>query len=484
MAFAHIKEFVRRAKFVFSKEFIKSITDIVNSENLTTDTMMEAVDMWLEMFGGNAPWLNKNPQSLGLPAIIASEFARNVTLEMEVNVTGSDMADFINEQLKAIMKNIRQYTEYACAGGGVVFKPYVYGENITTEVIHANSFYPVAFDNNHKITAAYFVYRHWEGKKVFTRLEKHELKGTNYKITNRAYVSMIEEALGKECNLTEVAAWADITPEVNIQDVESPLFAYFRIPLGNTIDMDSPLGVSVYARAVDNIREADKQYQRYLWEYEGGELAIDAAEDTFKKVNGIPIVPEGKERLFRVNNIDSALGSGPSLVPWNPTLRDGSYANGLNTILMKIEDQCCLSRGTLSDANVVERTATEMKIMKQRSYATVSDIQEALGDALEDLIYAMYCISTLYELATDGKYEVSFKWDDSIITDADTERETDRQDVRDGFMQKWEYRAKWYNEDEATAKKMVAQEEEPDDDEVFGFGKKKPKDEEDEEVEE
>lgn len=454
---------------MFSKEFIQSIADIVSEENISTDVMQEAIDLWMEMFGGNAPWLTKNHQSLGLPAIIASEFARSVTLEMEVNVAGSEMADYINEQLKPVLKNIRQNTEYACAGGGIVFKPYVYGDKLTTEVIHANSFYPVAFSNNHKITAAYFVYRHWEGKKVYTRLEKHELNGTAYKITNRAFVSAMEQALGKECLLSEVAAWADIAPEVNIQDVESPLFAYFRIPLGNTIDMNSPLGVSVYSRAVDNIMEADKQFQRLLWEYEGGELAIDASEDAFKRVNGAPLLPEGKERLFRVNALDLAVGNGKAMDAWTPSLRDANFMSGLNSLLMKIEDQCCLSRGTLSDPNDIARTATEMKIMKQRSYATVSDIQESLGDALDDLIYAMYCLSTLYELAPDGKYETTYKWDDSIIVDADTEREIDRQDVRDGFMQKWEYRMKWYGEDEKKAKEMTADPEEPDDDEIL-FG--------------
>lgn len=30
--------------------------------------------------------------------------------------------------------------------------------------------------------------------------------------------------------------------------------------------------------------------------------------------------------------------------------------------------------------------------------------------------------------------------------------------LRAGFMQPWEYRAKWYNEDETTAKRMVMDE--------------------------
>ena len=53
MAFAHIKEFVRRARYVFSREFIRSITEVVNGSNITSDTMLEAVDLWLEMFGGS-----------------------------------------------------------------------------------------------------------------------------------------------------------------------------------------------------------------------------------------------------------------------------------------------------------------------------------------------------------------------------------------------------------------------------------------------
>ena len=54
-----------------------------------------------------------------------------------------------------------------------------------------------------------------------------------------------------------------------------------------------------------------------------------------------------------------------------------------------------------------------------------------------------------------GALKTTVCFDDSIIEDSGTERERDRQDVRDGLMQKWEYRVKWYGEDEATAKAMT-----------------------------
>lgn len=464
---------------MFTNGFMRSIAEIAQNESITSDRMMEAVDLWLEMFGGNSPWLGgSHSQSLGLPAIIASEIARQVTLEMEVNITGSPMADFLAEQFEAVVKDIRPNTEYACAGGGIVFKPYIYNDGITTEIVHANAFYPVAFNNAQKITAAYFIYRHWEGKKVYSRLEKHELNGTTYTITNKAYVSAVDDALGKECDLTDVTEWAEIQPVTVLENIEAPLFAYFKIPLGNVVDMRSPLGVSVYARAIGLIKEADRQFQRLMWEYEGGELAIDASEDAFRHVNGEPLLPEGKERLYRTNNLDAATTNGDSLLKaWSPTLRDSNYMSGLNRLLMQIEDACCLSRGTISDPVDIAKTATEIKIMKQRSYATITDIQKSLESALEDLAYAMYCLAVLYELCPDGKYETKFTWDDSVIVDAEAERIRDQQEVAQGLMLPYEYRMKWYGEDEATAKRKLGELGGMSDEDLLDFNKEPEEDE-------
>ena len=52
----------------------------------------------------------------------------------------------------------------------------------------------------------------------------------------------------------------------------------------------------------------------------------------------------------------------------------------------------------------------------------------------------------------DEDVEISVDFDDSIIEDKTAERNNDRQDLAAGIMNDWEYRAKWYNEDEATAK--------------------------------
>ena len=53
-------------------------------------------------------------------------------------------------------------------------------------------------------------------------------------------------------------------------------------------------------------------------------------------------------------------------------------------------------------------------------------------------------------------YELSVNFEDSILADDETKRASDRQDVSMGIMPLWEYRMKWYGEDEETAKKMTS----------------------------
>lgn len=73
-----------------------------------------------------------------------------------------------------------------------------------------------------------------------------------------------------------------------------------------------------------------------------------------------------------------------------------------------------------------------------------------MESALVDMVKAIALL-----LGINTEIEVTVNFDDSIIEDTNVERLRDLQEIRDGIMKKWEYRAKWYGEDEATAKKMT-----------------------------
>lgn len=108
-------------------------------------------------------------------------------------------------------------------------------------------------------------------------------------------------------------------------------------------------------------------------------------------------------------------------------------------MLQRIEFQCKLAYGTLSDPNYIEKTATEIKTSKQRSYATVSKMQSTMQDTLEHLIYIYDVLTTLYELAPEGEYDTYFEWDDSLVVDGESEQRIRQQEVREGLRTKKSY---------------------------------------------
>jgi hypothetical protein len=57
------------------------------------------------------------------------------------------------------------------------------------------------------------------------------------------------------------------------------------------------------------------------------------------------------------------------------------------------------------------------------------------------------------ELPDEGAMDVSF--DDSTITDTASEKAQDMAEVAAGLMHAWEYRVRWYGEDEATAREQA-----------------------------
>ena len=276
------------------------------------------------------------------------------------------------------------------------------------------------------------------------------------RITQRAFKSSVEDSLGREINLEDVPRWEHLQPEAIVTETEAPLIGWFKVAASNTVDVDSPLGASVYARAADTIRQADLQYSRILWEYEAAEMAIDVDPSALRprKVAGGGVeMPKLNQRLFRAVDIDK--GDRDLYSVFAPPIRDSALFVGLNNLLMRIEDQCGLSRGTISDANVEPRTATELKIVRARSYQTITDNQRALEKCLKDVVAAMDRYATIYHLAPEGEYDVSFEWDDSILTDTDQQTQERLMLMNSGIIGKVEFRMWYFGETRAQAEAAI-----------------------------
>jgi A118 family predicted phage portal protein len=414
-------------KGVFAKMFhTGDVKTALHIDVAVSEEMQEAADLWGRMFMDHAPWLDNTTKSLGLPAAIAGEVARLTTVEMESTVSGSARADWLQGEYQKVLDDLTVNVEYACAGGGLVFKPYRDGNRIAVDAVEAWRFVPTAYNSRREITGAVFVEQATKGRYYYTRLEHHQLTDNGYTIRNVAYMSASKGVLGTACDLAAVDEWTDLEPEITLRYKdgtvpEKMLFAYFRMPMANNIDPQSPVGVSVYSRAVKLIQEADAQYSRILWEYEGSELAIDASVDVLREDDqGRVRMPQRCKRLFRKVDVDKGT-SGDLYEVFSPTIRDVSLFNGLDKILKRVEFNCNLAYGTLSDPQNVDKTAEEIRSSKARSYSMVSNIQTALEAALQDLLWAMDFYASLYGLAPRGTYEANFTWGDGVLQDTDKE---------------------------------------------------------------
>lgn len=88
----------------FSK-MLAAITQVLNQDSDTqvdvcmTSEMARRIELWTAMYEDNASWVDrKKVKSAQLPAAIASEVARLVTLEMKSEITGGSSAAYLNDQ--------------------------------------------------------------------------------------------------------------------------------------------------------------------------------------------------------------------------------------------------------------------------------------------------------------------------------------------------------------------------------------------------
>lgn len=455
---------------MFEKENINEALNI--NSTIISEPLTNAIEKWRQMYKDESPWLNEKNgvYSLGLAKQICREIQQQVLSEIDTRIVepgledeveqdknidiNSTRATYLNEiYTRRFLNKLSETVEKALALGGMIVKPYFSNNQIYFDYCYQGEFYPIKFDEDGNIIDIAFYDTFIAGGYVYTKIERQKFDYTTNTITvvNKAYKAKqkskddeTEQDLGNEIQLTDVPQWTGLEAEVTINNVEKPLYGYFKIPTANNIDLKSPLGVSIFSPATKLIQRADEQFSRLDWEYKGGQLAIDVDptavtySETYFKTD--IEMDDCQRRLYR--KLD--LGSDETYNAWAPNLRDTNYINGLNAYKCLIEDAIGISRGTISEPAYDAKTATEIKLSKQRSYITISAIQDALEKAIMDIVYSMNVLVDLYNLAPAGDYDTIVEWKDSILTDTDTELTQKLLLEKEGILSKAEVRA-WYN---------------------------------------
>lgn len=429
--FSAIREWVKK---MFKPTTIK---DVYKTDVAISETMIGLIDDWERMYKGKAPWVDsKEIYSLRLEQAIVREFANIALNEMTCKVSVPKLDEIFKTATVDLNKNFQR----ALATGAMVIKPL--GEN-KVQFVPQSAFIPVEYDVNGRLIKVIFPeIKQLSDYEYLIRLEYHSLdyeKGLT--ITNKAFKSSTPDTLGKEISLESVPEWANLLSEISYPQMLRPAFGYYVNPVDNTID-NGHAGVSIFANVRHLIKLVDIQFGRLEWEFESGKRRIDVDEQAVR------VDEKGGEhidKIYRSVDVENLFQE------FSPTLRQADFIAGLEEYKRSIEFSVGLSYGDISNPQTVDKTATEVKVAKKRKYNTISAIQKNLKQCLEDLVYSL----AFYNSMATQSYSFICDFKDSILVDDETERTQDRQDVSMGAMPLWEYRMKWYGEDEKTAKAMT-----------------------------
>lgn len=414
-----------------------ALKNIVGKDITLSDKMIDAINDWKKMLNGEAEWTTDYIESLRIESGICREFADVVLTEMETSIS----IDRLDKIYQKTVSRLNEKLQEGLGLGSFVLKPI--GPD-RAEFVAADKFIPIAFgDDDKPLDIAFLTVKRVGENDYYTRFERHYLENGNLTILNKCYHSQDPSDIGQSCSLEEVPEWARINPgPITYPGMQQMDFGYYRNPIENHID-ESACGVSIFEEAKGRIRKADIRGSQLDWEYQSAERAIHVDNRALKqdKQTGRFGMARLNKRLYRGLNLEAGKDT-ELLKEYSPEMRDEAYKRGLEEVKREIEFIVGLAYGDLSDVQEVEKTATEIKTAKNRKYNRVNAIQGNLKVCLEDFAAGLAFYNGLY---TSG-YEFKCSFNDSILTDEETERQQDRQDVSMGVMSHAEYRAKWYGE--------------------------------------
>ena len=402
------------------------------------------------------PNATRNMYYLNLSKAVCSELAQMVWTDQAdvcISTNGIDhdaedvkdpLSDFVHDIFRRNNFSVKteELIEQAAALGGASYKVWVDTKRgypqLQLGYCMADQFIPTAWDNA-EIYDGVFISRRAKGGYYYTRLEWHKWDGQNYVITNELYRAEMQKNGAKETQDILGYRWplSDIYPELDehttIQGLEHSLFSYFRTPTANNIDDNSPLGVSIYANAMETLHALDICFDSFVREFRLGKKRIIVPARMVKTI----VDPDTGALRRYFDATDETYEALSTDDPDSLKIQDNSvelrveeHVAAMNAFLNIFCLQVGLSAGTFSfDAKSGLKTATEVVSENSKTYKTVKNFQNMLIPAIQRLVDSIIATAILYDMDWNGTlvrdlaapgYEVSVVMDDGITQDRQT----------------------------------------------------------------
>lgn len=390
-----------------------------------------------------------------------SEDWANLLMNERVVITleGEKEQEFVDSVFTANNFRVKanEMQEMKTALGTVAYIPRVVGQRegdtadgIMLDYVTVEHIWPLEWQNGIITECAFDSIKYVAGKEyMYLQIHKKNAVG-EYVIENRIY--LYRDGQLSDVNLSDVSGFENMPQSVETHSKERQ-FVIDRLNIANNFDCSNPLGVSVYANAIDVMKGVDIAYDSYVNEFILGKKRIMVKPQATNYLDGEPMF-DPSDTVFYLLPEDAV---GDSVITQiDMDLRTAEHNTGIQDQLNLLSSKCGFGENHYRFDNGGVATATEVISQNSTMFRTIKKHEIILEGVLIELCRIILRLGNqAMNAGLDEDVEISIDFDDSIIEDESADFARDMQLLNAGIMNDWEFRAKWMNEDEDTAKKML-----------------------------
>lgn len=361
-----------------------------------------------------------------------------------------------------------QMIELAMALGTTAMTQYkdAVGRTRIEYINDASMIIPFAYDN-FNITGFITLNQWQETEKrstmYLTHLTYHEFKSEKnkngeykqvYRKYNEVYKSKSPDELGKEVEFSEI--FPDVEELVE-ETTDTPHFQIIKPPLANNIDIEIPMGLSIFGNSIDKLKAIDNKYDSFDMEFVDGKRRILVDRTALK---GSPQVDANgnisQQLYFDRNDRTYVAMNGMKDQPIKDISFDLRYQEHIDSINAELNwYSSALGFGeTFYKFNGSgQATATEILSQDDDAFRTKQTFEVVIKDVIIDLVKAV-CYLEQIEIKED---EIQVEFDYSRFENQEQTQMRLEREVSQGITSKIEYRMKVYNETEDVARQKIAE---------------------------
>jgi len=242
-----------------------------------------------------------------------------------------------------------------------------------------------------------------------------------YMVSNELYVS----ENGSEGNRVPLETlYPNLEEETLIRGLENPLFQYIKPNIANNLDIQSPLGISVFANSEDTLYALDIAFDSFIREFRLGKKRIIVPASAVRSVvdpqtGQVNRYFDATDEIYEAFNLDETTNN--KIVDNSVSLRVSEHIAAINSLLDILSMQVGFSAGTFTFDGKGVKTATEVVSEKSKTFQTKQSNENLLEEGLIKFIIMLTDLAALYDLFNKPEeFEIELAWDDSIIQDRDS----------------------------------------------------------------